>query len=192
MTKAMCSIPSSFEKNYAYIGGELAKHLSKQSSDTECCEACVAHPLCLAWTFDIQDAVSGVGSCSLKGKMDQSGVTSSTATSGRMFTRTESAEVTTVDASTASANVQVVRRRPPPRVLIYHGTTCIHRNQSVSAADRDINTVLIGRYMLERPYLVGGYNLDEYAVLHCAARMDVMWFPTEWLKMVFHRLLSYD
>lgn len=189
ITSALCQVPSTFEHSYGYAGGELAKHLSKQSSAVDCCEACVAHPLCLAWTFDVGDGSSALGTCSLKGKMDQSGTTSSTATSGRMFTRPATADAT-VEASSESSVAPMRRRRPAPRVLIYHGTTCIYRNQSVSMETRDINTVLIGRYMLERPYLVGGYNLDEYAVLHCAARMDEIWVPTEWHKMVFHRLLT--
>lgn len=186
----LCGEAWAYEKDYAYAGAELAKHITILPSAAHCCRACVTHSLCLAWTFDASNMPLGTGTCSFKGRMDQSGFMSATATSGRMIVRPETTDAT-VETDSATTSSQVVRRRrPAPRVLIYHGTTCIHQNQSLNIMNRDINTVLIGRYMLERPYLVGGYNLDEYAVLHCAARMDELWVPTEWHKKIFQRLLT--
>jgi glycosyltransferase involved in cell wall biosynthesis len=81
-----------------------------------------------------------------------------------------------------------LRRFQAPRVIIYHGTTCIYHNKSRHVLQRDINTILIGRYMLERPLITSGYSLDEYAVMACAARMDEVWVPTTWHKTVFENL----
>lgn len=175
---SFCYNAQTFEENYVYVGAELAKGLMFDVLDsTSCCEKCFLNPLCLAWSFD-----SSV--CSMKASMVQNGYLKQGAVSGRMISRQKSPEV----EGTTTAQVQ--HRRPAPSVVVYHGTTCIHLNESASAHNRDINTILIGRYMLERPYLVGGYNLDEYAVLHCAARMDEVWVPTEWHKTVFLRLLT--
>jgi glycosyltransferase involved in cell wall biosynthesis len=101
-----------------------------------------------------------------------------------------SAALNTGAAGFNPQSVRPRRRTPVPRAVIFHGTTCIHQNQSASMANRDINTILIGRYMLERSNLNGGYNLDEYAVMHCAARMDEIWVPTEWHRRVFERLFA--
>jgi len=182
-SSSFCGISVALEKDYVYTGAELAKgKLNGIADASSCCEYCFANPLCLAWSYDPN------GECILQGKMDQSGYTKAGSTSGRMI---HNHRVETVQADgSPTTSVQPRRRNPAPNVIVYHGTTCIHRNYSASAQNRDINTILIGRYMLERPYLVGGYNLDEYAVLHCAARMDELWVPTEWHKAVFWRLLT--
>jgi glycosyltransferase involved in cell wall biosynthesis len=182
-----CSDASVFEPDFIYNGSELAKHVAPNASTpAECCSACVVNPLCLAWSFE-------AAQCSLKGRMEVSGVAVAGATSGRMILRSNVVQADvqhTGDAPVTPAPAQVRRRAPVPRVIVFHGTTCIHLNHSVSMATRDINTILIARYMLERPYLVGGYNLDEYAVMHCAARMDEIWVPTDWHRGVFQRLFA--
>lgn len=180
---SFCSNSAGFEKDYVYTGAELAKGTVIGVVDaTACCDKCYANPLCLAWNYDPS------GECILQGRMDQSGYSKVGSTSGRMI---YNHKLDTVQADGSMiTSMQPRRRNPAPNVIVYHGTTCIHRNFSASAQTRDINTILIGRYMLERPYLVGGYNLDEYAVLHCAARMDELWVPTEWHKAVFLRLLT--
>lgn len=178
---SFCVNGAGFEKNYMYVGAELAKGFNNAADVSGCCDRCYANPLCLAWSYEPN------GECKLQSRMDVSGYHKEGATSGRMLYN-HKLETVQVDGS-ITTTMQPRRRSPAPRVVVYHGTTCIHRNQSASAQNRDINTILIGRYMLERPYLVGGYNLDEYAVLHCAARMDELWVPTEWHKAVFLRLL---
>lgn len=183
-----CSGSGMIEKDYVYYDGELSKHVAPNvSSALECCNACISNALCLSWSF-------AENFCSLKGKMDLAGGPFPGGASGRMITRVATTSVAadgTTNASAApAASVLVKRRAPVPRVVVYHGTTCIHRNHSVSLGGRDINTILIGRYMLERPYIAGGYNLDEYAVMHCAARMDEIWVPTEWHRDVFQRLFA--
>lgn len=181
-----------FEKDFSYQGATLSKHISLDiHSPVDCCHVCVSNPLCLSWTYE---SIDETDVCRLMGRMDQSGATVSGAVSGRMISTPTPAPVTNIEVTNSEQQIPTrqppKRRSPVPRALIFHGTTCIHLNHSVSMATRDINTILIGRYMLERPYLIGGYNLDEYAVMHCAARMDEIWVPTEWHKDVFYRLFQ--
>ncbi|KAJ1407866.1 hypothetical protein B484DRAFT_403684 [Ochromonadaceae sp. CCMP2298] len=165
-----CDDEASFEVGQAYSGGELAKHrYPAVGSARQCCVACVESPLCVSWTYVA--SVSAQGECLFQGRPSLEAPLEG-AVSGRVTVTTDK-----------------VARWQIPRVVVYHGTTCIHNNQSVSAM-RDIDTVRVGRYMLERGYLAGGLSLDEYAVLYCASRMDEIWVPTEWHREVFQRLLE--
>jgi len=183
--ESFCGKVDSYEQNYAFAGAELAKGVLSGATDpAACCEKCYLNPLCLAWTFD-------AGLCYLKAHMSMTELIKAGAVSGRMISEEMHTQEVAADGETGTTTrMQLKQRHPAPRVVIYHGTTCIHQNQSAPAANRDINTIRIGRVMLERPYLTGGFNLDEYAVLQCAARMEELWVPTEWHKDVFQRLLT--
>jgi glycosyltransferase involved in cell wall biosynthesis len=172
-----CDDEASFTQGQAYSGGELGKFKYPSVDARQCCVACVDSPLCISWTYS-QGGGGEVGECLFQGRPAQLAPLEG-AVSGRVATMVQ----------TKDMDDKVVARWQIPRVVVYHGTTCIHNNQSVSAM-RDIDTVRVGRYMLERGHMQGGLNLDEYAVLYCAARMDELWVPTEWHREVFQRLLG--
>ena len=68
----------------------------------------------------------------------------------------------------------------PPKVVIFHGQSCIYRNDSIlSGGARDPNTIYIARFMIERTGLMGGMNLFDYSILRCASVMDEIWVPTD-------------
>lgn len=165
LTPDSCVSRAHFEEDYVYFGNNLAKFRSSSaSSDVDCCVACTQNPLCTAWTYD----PSQFG-CELKGGASQfAGMSVAGATSGRM------------------KNVAAQRGRAPvPKVIVFHGTTCIHNNRSIVGYRRDVNTIYIGRFMVEREKFLRGQTVDENSIAQCAAFMDEIWVPTEWHKKVF-------
>ena len=74
-------------------------------------------------------------------------------------------------ASTAGSlsKSKLIARSSVPRAVILHGTTCSYQNESITFHKRDINTILIGRYMVERAGFQSGFSNDEYYVAHCSA-----------------------
>eukprot|EP01034_Spumella_vulgaris_P022691 gene22691-28841_t len=128
-------------------------------------------PLCIAWSFEPQGVGLSQG-CQLKGEIAASSEELVGATSGRMVNRAESA-----------------LRPAMPRVKVFHGTMCIHRNESIKSRKRDLNTIYIGRFMLERSRLTNGLTVDEYSVVQCAALMDEIWVPSLWHKNVFENFM---
>ena len=166
--EALCDNDESHFIEGALVGGELSKYLLPEiSSATECCRACFRQPACVSWTFAVEDGADG---CRLKGAAPISMAPITSARSGLMIG-------------------SVSRGRSAlPRAIILHGTTCVYRNTTIVRTDP--NTIVIGRYMLERAIFRGGVNKDEYAVTSCATRVDEIWVPTEWHKAVFTDILS--
>jgi len=68
----------------------------------------------------------------------------------------------------------------------------MYKNETVHTLARDVNTILIGRYMTERASLPAGMSQDEYLVFSCATRMDEVWVPTEWHKKVFESTMQVN
>ena len=46
---------------------------------------------------------------------------------------------------------------------------CLYRNESVHTYDRDVNTIYVGRYMVEREKFPDGFNQDECVALRVCA-----------------------
>jgi len=150
----------------------------------ECCQACVRVNNCLGWTYNSGAGGAGAGeqdgggtsSCMLKGDVIAS---APVGVSAPVPDTADAAAMVMVTSGTLNRGEVLSRGRVgTPKVRIYHGTTCIHRNESVLR--RDMNTIAIGRYMLERSHMQAGFGLDEYSVMACAGLMDEIWVPTEW------------
>eukprot|EP01041_Mallomonas_annulata_P005920 gene5920-11948_t len=160
--------------NIFYIGGNMSKSMALHiSSPTDCCYACYQTPPCLAWSF----MNSPFHQCFLKGADIKSQgpqeLKSSNSISGNFL-----------------ENKGVVRRNQLPKVLVFHGTSCFYRNMTIgSTVKRSIDTFWIGRFMLERADFSKGMRQEEYGVLQCAAMMDEIWVPTDYMKTIFLRLL---
>lgn len=153
---------------------ELSKYVARSvSSSQECCNSCYAHPGCLSWTFSSESLM-----CNLH----------------RQTRNIQSKASPTVSDELDSDGMNKIHgeingRAPKPRAIILHGTTCLYRNSSI-VQYRDIHTVVIGRYMLERADFSGGLTLDEYAVSYCMNLVDELWVPSEWHRDVFIRLIQ--
>ena len=149
--------------------------VSKATTAKSCCHACLRVNNCLAWAFS--------DGCSLKGSVHhghlEAPITSSSS----------SLDAAQVKSGRLSRHADLpVGRVQFPKVRIYHGTTCIHKN--ITALWRDIDSLAIGRYMVERSNMRAGLGLDDYAVLACAGLMDEVWVPTEWHRGIFRTLLE--
>ena len=190
-----CMASSKIESDTVFLAGDLSRRYAPEAyqSAEDCCRACKAHPLCSSWTHGpefLGEFASLVGpagehlhKCSLKifhppaieappptKMLVPNSITRKTGNQYQGYT---------------SGVSNVSGRRPSPRALIFHGTMCVYRNESVHTMARDGNTIYIGRYMVERGKFPGGFTQDEYLVFSCAARMDEIWVPTEWHKKVF-------
>ena len=81
--------------------------------------------------------------------------------------------IATTSEGTASADSSTTQRLLPrpsvPRAVVLHGTTCYYRNESLTFHKRDINTIFIGRYMVEREGFQSGFSNDEFYLAHCSA-----------------------
>lgn len=144
----------------ALLGGDLSKPQGTAAqSSLECCELCLSNLNCIAWTF------SQSRSCRLKSQPSSA----------------------IVDDEEAVSSSLLSIRAPKPRLLVFHGTTCVYENETISR--RDPNTIWVGRFMLERSEFRRGLQLEEYAVLYCANMMDEVWVPSLWHKKVFENLM---
>lgn len=75
-----------------------------------------------------------------------------------------------ISATTGSSmEARLIARPSVPRAVVLHGTTCFYRNESITFHKRDINTIFIGRYMVERAGFQSGFSNDEYYLAHCSA-----------------------
>jgi glycosyltransferase involved in cell wall biosynthesis len=168
----VCS-PSSHLRGFRLEGGDLVRGVVTSAGSAEsCCEACRLKHFCTAWTF-------GPGGCRLKGGSFDEKIGSFKSIAHEGF-----------DSGTFLRNQDMVfGRYPLPDVKIFHGTTCVFRNMSVRAGDRNPNSIWIGRYMLERAFFAGGSTAGEYYVSLCSSLMDEIWVPTEWHKVLFEHLL---
>lgn len=171
-----CRPSEDFNEGVQVVGGDLSRSTLTSPSAHECCEACRSLPICLAWSFDL-----GASECKLKGTAPAITVSTPLHSSG------------VIKGSLAGGSPAKTARVPSPKALILHGTTCIYKNESFAAgglAKRDINTILIGRFMLERSAFTNGLDINEYSVLSCASIVDEIWVPTEWGVGVMRSLLA--
>lgn len=177
--------PKLFESNILYKNANHSRPLIYNvSSPTECCEICWSIRSCLAWTTSM-DPEKGLGICSVKG-------TAITNLGGNFTTETILPTDTRVISSGSflkSATRPLSSRSPAPKVLIFHGTTCFYQNMTIgSSYKRDIHTIWIGRFMVERADFSHGISMEEYGILQCAVKMDEVWVPTDWTRDIFLKL----
>lgn len=178
-----------------YVGGDLGRAAApKARSALECCSACLLQPLCVAWTFtpyetdaslEINNVQDGRHN-SLSYHLDDRGCILKGAATD-FFVMPESISGKFVKKPDSGID-KVLKRSELPRARILHGTTCYYKN--MTHFGKDPNTIVIGRYMVERKFFQGGYNQDEAAVLSCASLMEEVWVPTEWAKQVFHSTMQ--
>lgn len=165
-----------------YLNQSSRSFLSEVTSAEECCLICLKDTLCTQWSYDrssLNCKFSGISAAPIPG----SSIGSST-----HFIPNLNA-VTGKIGKLAADGVNIRYRSPKPKAYIFHGTTCIFQN-STSSYKRDVNTIYIGRYMLERSSFVKGLSLDEYAVSYCSGIVDEIWVPSEWHKTVFENFLE--
>jgi len=186
----------------------MAKSELNDVTETDCCNACRAQQLCIAWQYisnnssDSSESDSNSGSCSLKSYVPNSqdyhlavlqdangvfGILNNVKEWQTFVDKMYKKSVPIESIPTLTPNhfqlsvgaiVPAEERHPAPRAIILHGTSCVHRNETVQY--RDVNTMWIGRYMLERGELIKSINIDEYSVTACSAMVDEIWVPTEW------------
>ncbi len=193
-----CLNTSLVEFDTAYKLGDLSKRFAPYAyqSAEACCTACAMHPLCVAWTHGpefVGEFASSIGpagerlnKCSFKGSLPPHRENELTESEkGRVLARNLPNGMSRVAGRPGFTSGVLPTKKIAPRAIIFHGTMCIYRNESVHTYSRDANTIYIGRYMVERPRFPGGFSQDEYVVFSCAARMDEVWVPTEWHRDVF-------
>jgi hypothetical protein len=148
---------------------QMTRPLVNVSNSSACCNTCVSDPLCIGWSY-------GCGqheTCILHGRTKQKH--DPTSISDRINDGLSCIRGAILPGS--------YRRLPAPRALVFHGTSCDYNNQTISKLARDINTIWIGRFMLERggdSFFAGGLGREEMEVLKCASVMDEVWVPTAW------------
>lgn len=165
-----CPANCTVEQGLLVRDGDMSRSLVRTESADDCCSACAAQPVCIAWQL-----VQGEG-CYLKSHL-----------------------VAPVDALLANETLRDPRgvfgyfpRRVPlplPRAIIMHGTTCIYQNDTIKFIKRDINTIWIGRFMIERPSLTRSIGIDEFSVSSCASMVDEVWVPTQWHRAAFEGIM---
>jgi hypothetical protein len=127
------------------------------SDRVKCCEKCSAlSPVCSTFAY-----YKSTQKCSLFGTVK-----------GLPGAPTEGSVVG--DVTSAGPSIY-----SPPKVIIFHGQSCIYHNNSIYGTARDPNTIYIGRFMVERAGLAGGMSLFDFSILSCASMMDEIWVPTE-------------
>jgi hypothetical protein len=143
-------------------------------SAQECCQACLQEPLCVGWEFDCSE--SHLPECRLKGQILKTRpfylpdiVTKASCRQGSLLSSPSPSRI------------------PLPRFKIFHGPSCGHYNFLIKMMKKDMNTIYIGRYMIEKG--VDGIQLgltgEEHQLFDCAHFMDEIWVPSEWNKQVF-------
>jgi len=176
-----CLSAAKVERDTRYQLGDLSKryvpgaHVSAEA----CCQACAAQPLCVGFTHGpeyVGDFASTIGpagqhllKCSLKGSLPPPSEAEAALPGARKFSSAAPNAITRGTHAGFTSGI-MPRRRPAPRALIFHGTMCVYRNESVHGYARDMDTVYIGRYMVERAAFPQGFSQDEYLVFSCAAR----------------------
>lgn len=194
-----CLSTAKVEKDTALVGGDMTKTFVPGAlSEAACCHVCEEDPLCVAWTFGpeflgefaftIGPASRTLDKCMLKTSLPMEEDTGKML-NGNSFSIGRPNAVTRKQRKGFTSGL-LPAKRLAPRALVFHGTMCLYRNESVHTYERDINTIYIGRYMVERPEFPGGFNQDEYLVFSCAARMDEIWVPTEWHRTIFANTLT--
>jgi glycosyltransferase involved in cell wall biosynthesis len=170
------------------------------SRPEDCCALCLAEKLCTQWSFSeskcrlSNSLISKTNYTSSTPPVAFSSSPSSSPTRhntimGKISLITPPSPEQQPPSPSLPSTTTIRYRTPKPRALIFHGTTCIHENTTATFT-RDINTIYIGRYMLERSRFTKGLTLDEYAVSYCSGLMDEIWVPTKWHQEVFEKFLS--
>lgn len=165
----VCSANCTLEKGLIVRDGDMSRPFVHTVSEAECCDACARQPVCIAWQF-----VQAEG-CYLKSHL--------TATVAALVSN----ETLRDPRGTFGYFAQ---RQPLPRAVIMHGTTCIYRNDTIKFIKRDVNTIWIGRYMIERPSLTRSIGIDEFSVTSCASMVDEIWVPTAWHATAFKNIMQ--
>jgi glycosyltransferase involved in cell wall biosynthesis len=167
---------SIIENGIYYNGDNMARSFVRNANNPyECCIACLNQPVCLGWSYVHNNSintnhlyqVSSINGCHLKSSNSWNKSNNELSTSGYF---------------SSSIKIKV------PRVLIFHGTTCIYNNESF--VKNDPNIISIGRYMTERNPLVSGQNFDERQVLYCSGLVDEVWVPSKWHLHIFKQILE--
>jgi glycosyltransferase involved in cell wall biosynthesis len=193
-TCSQCLEDVKVEYDVEFHGGDITKRYapSPEPSAAACCQSCMDNPMCVAWSFGpkywgdfaftLGPIKSQLKKCSLKGTLPDEG-------GGKMANGNKYSVLrpNPIIRRHMEGFVSGIMPNKPllPRALVFHGTMCLYRNESVHTYGRDINTLYVGRYMVERGEFPGGLNQDEFMVLSCMARMDEVWVPTEWNREVF-------
>eukprot|EP01035_Chromulina_nebulosa_P023623 gene23623-30634_t len=174
------------------IGGDLARPIASSAiSPGDCCRICSEHPLCTSWNYFAEPIPTSSPlslpswlrkGCSLKGSVPSHSVKVPGCYSAKVMSN--------ISGTGSSSESKFIARPSVPRAVVLHGTTCSYRNESITFYKRDINTILIGRYMVERAGFQSGFSNDEYYVAHCSALVDEVWVPTEWHRLVFSRFMQ--
>ncbi len=201
-----CLSTTAVHEGVAFSGGELARAFVPEAhvGPEECCKACQENPLCVSWTHApyamgplgvvIGEAGEHEYKCILRGGNPLRTSSRTGAMSGEMVhgDGTSSASVNTDGGASDVALTGARRRMTVPRAIVFHGTMCVHNNETVYQKEikRDINTIRIGRFMIERKDLRGeGMTQDEFSVMSCFSHMDRVWVPTQWHKDAFIMML---
>jgi hypothetical protein len=163
-----CAANCTVERGLIVREGDMSRSFVDTDSESECCAACARQPVCVAWQL-----VEGEG-CRLKSHLPAA-------------------------AAVLLANETLRKprgvfgyfpaRQPLPRAVIMHGTTCIHRNDTIKFIKRDINTIWVGRFMIERPSLARSIGIDEFSVTSCASMVDEIWVPSAWHAAAFKNIM---
>lgn len=201
-----CLSTTVVHEGVAFGGGELARAFVPlaRAGPEECCKACQENPLCTSWTYApynmgaLGQVIGEAGEHEFK-CIQRGGA--HVHTSGRPGA--VSGEMIHIEAPmSASVGAEGVvgvpatgarQRMMAPRAIVFHGTMCVHNNETVYQKElkRDINTIRIGRFMIERKDLRGGgMTQDEFSVMSCFSHMDRVWVPTAWHKDAFLQMFT--
>jgi hypothetical protein len=180
-----CLGTAKVETGALYRLGDLAKryvpgaHVSAEA----CCRACRSHPLCVSFTHGpeyVGEFASAIGpagqhllKCSLKGGLPAPDVEEAALPGARKYNAAAPNAIERVYHKDFTSGI-LPRKRPAPRAIVFHGTMCIYRNESVHSYARDMNTIYVGRYMVERAKFPTGFSQDEVRRVNAAAHADLM------------------
>eukprot|EP01031_Cornospumella_fuschlensis_P030363 gene30363-36687_t len=147
---------------------KLSKYeVANVQSVSDCCDACQKSPFCSYYMHNMSSQV-----CQLK-----------SAHAPISILPVQTPNLTQIQVGS------VPSRAILPRAIIFHGTLCVYHNTTLSRR-RDINTIYIGRYMVERSAFSKGLTMGDLATVYCAGLMDELWVPTEWHRYVISQMLE--
>jgi glycosyltransferase involved in cell wall biosynthesis len=190
MEEGLCLNASSWHQSVLVSGNECSKSrpLLPVATATACCLACVRFPSCLTWTYSTGKDDDLDSSCIIHRQhyLPNQLVSISATSPDISFPKVSKLSY---HHRTYVGVIPTRNRFPKPRVIVLHGTNCFFRNESISG-QRGIDTIIIGRFMLERADLLHGITADEFAVMMCMHYVDELWVPTEWHHHAFSRLFK--
>jgi glycosyltransferase involved in cell wall biosynthesis len=179
------NVDSDSRSHSEFLFDDLSKPIVENIySAQECCQACFQEPLCIGWEFDCSE--KQLPECRIKGQILKVRPfylpeidTKETCRQGSFL-------------SSPSSLSPLNSRIPLPRFKIFHGPSCGNYNFRIKVLKKDMNTIYIGRYMVEKGIdgIQLGLTVEEHNLLDCAQFMDEIWVPSEWNKQVFLQLSS--